>query len=84
MFQMNYILDWSCNLEKIHSAIVAKESNSTANESKWQYNRSIIYSLNIVSIVNDSFWKFKKKKIEHEVGIEPSPTTLETYALRIF
>ena len=23
MFQMNYILDWSCNLEKIHSAIVA-------------------------------------------------------------
>ena len=39
-----------------------KESNSTANESKWQYNRSIIYSLNIVSIVNDSFWNKKKQK----------------------
>ena len=42
--------------------MVSKESNSTANESKWQYNRSIIYSLNIVSIVNDSFWNKKKQK----------------------
>ena len=62
----------------------SKESNSTANESKQQFNRSIIYYLNFVPIVNDSFWKFKKKKIAHEVGIEPTPTTLETYALRIF
>ena len=39
-----------------------KESNSTANESKQQFNRSIIYYLNIVPIVNDSFWGKKKKK----------------------
>ena len=39
---------------------MSKESNSTANESKRQYNRSIIYYLNIASIVNDSF--FQKKK----------------------
>ena len=36
--------------------IDAKESNSTANESKRHYNRSIIYYLNIAPIVNDSFW----------------------------
>ena len=35
---------------------MSKESNSTANESKQQFNRSIIYYLNIVPIVNDSFW----------------------------
>ena len=52
--------------------IISKESNSTANESKRQFNRSIIYYLNIVPVVNDSFWNssknfwngkpFKKKK----------------------
>ena len=43
--------------------LMNKESNSTANESKWQFNRSIIYYLNIVPIVNDSFWNsFWKKK----------------------
>ena len=35
---------------------ITKESNSTANEGKRQFNRSIIYYLNIVPIVNDSFW----------------------------
>ena len=38
-----------------------KESNSTANESKRQFNRSIIYYLNIVPVVNDSFWNSSKK-----------------------
>ena len=38
--------------------VIGKESNSTANEGKRQFNRSIIYFLNIVPIVNDSFWKF--------------------------
>ena len=37
-----------------------KESNSTANGSKRQFNRSIIYYLNIVPIVNDSFWNSSK------------------------
>ena len=41
-----------------------KESNSTANESKRHYNRSIIYYLNIAPIVNDSFWNSSKKKKE--------------------
>ena len=36
-------------------SVIIKESNSTANESKRQFNRSIIYYLNIVPIVNDSF-----------------------------
>ena len=36
----------------------SKDSYSTANEGKRQFNRSIIYYLNIVSIVNDSFWQF--------------------------
>ena len=38
------------------SSRLTKESNSTANESKRHYNRSIIYYLNIAPIVNDSFW----------------------------
>ena len=42
--------------------LTIKESNSTANESKRQYNRSIIYYLNIAPIVNDSFWISSKKK----------------------
>ena len=41
---------------------MVKESNSTANESKQHYNRSIIYYLNIAPIVNDSFWNSSKKK----------------------
>ena len=45
---------------------MSKESNSTANESKRQYNRSIIYYLNIASIVNDSF--FQKKKMKKKSG----------------
>ena len=44
-----------------------KESNSTANESKRQFNRSIIYYLNIAPIVNDSFWKFNEEKIDSSV-----------------
>ena len=39
---------------------ISKESNSTANESKRQFNRSIIYYLNIVPVVNDSFWNSSK------------------------
>ena len=35
--------------------IIIKESYSTTNESKRQYNRFIIYYLNFVPIVNDSF-----------------------------
>ena len=52
------------------NVLPTKESNSTANESKRQFNRSIIYYLNIVPIVNDSFWnsfwkkKEKKRKVE--------------------
>ena len=34
---------------------ICKESYSTANEGKRQFNRFIIYYLNIVSMVNDSF-----------------------------
>ena len=40
----------------LRSYCVTKESNSIANESKRHFNRSIIYYLNIVPIVNDSFW----------------------------
>ena len=40
--------------------VVSKESNSTANEGKWQFNRFIIYYLNIVPMANDNFWKVKK------------------------
>ena len=48
-----------------------KESNSTANESKRHYNRSIIYYLNIAPIVNDSFWNSSKKKRKGELpGLE--------------
>ena len=53
------------------TSVTSKESNSTANEGKRQFNRSIIYYLNIVPIVNDSFWnsskpfkKEKKRKVE--------------------
>ena len=59
--------------------VVSKESNSTANESKRHYNRSIIYYLNIVPVVNDSFWNssknfwngkpFKKKKKKRKVEL---------------
>ena len=41
--------------------MIPKESNSTAIEGKRQFNRSIIYYLKIVPIVNDSFWGKKKK-----------------------
>ena len=44
--------------------LMNKESNSTANESKWQFNRSIIYYLNVVPIVNDSFWMLNYKKVK--------------------
>ena len=37
------------------TSVTSKESNSTANEGKRQFNRSNIYYLNIVPIVNDSF-----------------------------
>ena len=43
---------------------ICKESYSTANESKWQFNRSITYYLNVVPIVNDSFWMLKYKKVK--------------------
>ena len=46
---------------------MGKESYSTANEGKRQFNRSIIYYLKIVPIVNDSFLKFKKKKLLQKV-----------------
>ena len=39
-----------------------KDSYSTANEDKRQFNRFIIYCLNIVPMVNDSFWAKKKVK----------------------
>ena len=32
---------------------MGKESNSTANESKWQFNRFIIYNLDSIVRVND-------------------------------
>ena len=52
-----------CNLQ--YCLYKTKESYSTANEGKRQFNRSIIYYLNIVPIVNDSFWNsFWKKKVE--------------------
>ena len=54
-------------IRKNNPMVTAKESNSTANESKRQFNRSIIYYLNIVPIVNDSFWKFKKNVCEKNV-----------------
>ena len=57
--------------KNISSKVLVKESNSAANEGKRQFNRSIIYYLNIVLIVNDSFWnspkpfkKEKKRKVE--------------------
>ena len=50
---------------------MGKESNSTANESKRHYNRSIIYYLNIAPIVNDSFWNSSKRKRKVELpGLE--------------
>ena len=42
------------------SSTTNKESYSTANESKRQFNRFIIYYLNIVPMVNDNFWRVKK------------------------
>ena len=45
----------------VNICISCKESNSTANEGKRQFNISIIYYLNIVPIVNDSFWQNYKK-----------------------
>ena len=33
--------------------LMNKESNSTANESKWQFNRSIIFNLDSIVRVND-------------------------------
>ena len=39
-----------------------KESYSTANEGKRQFNRLIIYYLNIVPMVNDSFCRVNEKK----------------------
>ena len=73
--------------------VVSKESNSTANEGKRQFNRSIIYYLNIVPIVNDSFWNsskpLKKKKKSgaagtrtHGRGSVPLMSKLDTIPLR--
>ena len=67
-----------------------KESNSTANESKRQFNRSIIYYLNIVPIVNDSFWEKKRKKKKsgaagtrtHSRGSVPLVSKLDAIPLR--
>ena len=50
--------------------VKTKESNSTANESKRHYNRSIIYYLNIAPIVNDSFWNSSKKRKVELPGLE--------------
>ena len=73
---------------------MSKESNSTANEGKWQFNRSIIYYVNIVPIVNDSFWnsskKFLKKKKKsgaagtrtHGRGSVPLMSKLDAIPLR--
>ena len=44
---------------------IGKDSYSTANESKQQFNRFIIYCLNIVPMVNDSLRK-KKKECKNE------------------
>ena len=41
---------------------MSKDSYSAANESKRQFNRFIIYCLNIVPMVNDSFSAKKKKE----------------------
>ena len=41
---------------------MGKESYSTANEGKRQFNRLIIYYLNIVPMVNDSFCRVNEKK----------------------
>ena len=70
--------------------LMNKESNSTANESKWQFNRSIIYYLNIVPIVNDSFWNKKNKKKKsgaagtrtHGRGSVPLMSKLDAIPLR--
>ena len=43
---------------------MGKESYSTANEGKRQFNRLIIYYLNIVPMVNDSFCRVNEKKKE--------------------
>ena len=67
-----------------------KESNSTANESKRHYNRSIIYYLNIAPIVNDSFWNSSKKKKKsgaagtrtHGRGSVPLMSKLDVIPLR--
>ena len=68
----------------------SKESNSTANESKRHYNRSIIYYLNIAPIVNDSFWNSSKKKKKsgaagtrtHGRGSVPLMSKLDAIPLR--
>ena len=68
----------------------SKESNSTANEGKRHYNRSIIYYLNIAPIVNDSFWKSSKKKKKsgaagtrtHGRGSVPLMSKLDAIPLR--
>ena len=70
-------------------SLVIKESNSTANESKRHYNRSIIYYLNIAPIVNDSFWNSSKKKKSgaartrtHGRGSVPLMSKLDAIPLR--
>ena len=64
-----------------------KESNSTANKSKRQFNRSIIYYLNIVPIVNDSLKKKEKKSgaagtRTHGRGSVPLMSKLDAIPLR--
>ena len=54
---------WKLSSRLINNATIIKDSYSTANESKRQFNRFIIYCLNIVPMVNDSFCKSKWEKI---------------------
>ena len=68
--------------------VVSKESNSTANEGKRQFNRFIIYYLNIVPIVNDSSKPLKKKEKRaagtrtHGRGSVPLMSKLDAIPLR--
>ena len=70
--------------------VVSKESNSTANEGKRHFNRFIIYYLNIVPILNDSFWNSSKKKKKsgaagtriHGRGSVPLMSKLDAIPLR--
>ena len=50
-------------MAQLENMTVTKDSYSTANESKQQFNRFIIYCLNIVPMVNDSLRKKKNVKM---------------------